>query len=64
MLLVHGAGWHAGVVGIVAGRIKERHNRPACVGALADGVVKGSGRSVPGVDLGRAVMAARQAGCC
>ena len=34
----------------------------ACVGALADGVVKGSGRSVPGVDLGRAVMAARQAG--
>ena len=62
VLLVHGDGWHPGVVGIVAGRIKERHNRPACVGALADGVVKGSGRSVPGVDLGHAVMAARQAG--
>ena len=57
-----GADWHAGVVGIVAGRIKERHNRPACVGALADGVVKGSGRSVSGVDLGGAVMAARQSG--
>ncbi len=61
-LLVHGEGWHAGVVGIVAGRIKERHNRPACVGALQDGLVKGSGRSVAGVDLGRAVMAARAAG--
>ncbi len=61
-LLVHGEGWHPGVVGIVAGRIKERHNRPACVGALQDGLVKGSGRSVAGVDLGRAVMAARAAG--
>ncbi len=61
-LLVHGEGWHPGVVGIVAGRIKERHNRPTCVGALQDGLVKGSGRSVAGVDLGRAVMAARAAG--
>ncbi len=61
-MLVHGEGWHPGVVGIVAGRIKERHNRPACVGALTDGLVRGSGRSVPGVDLGAAVMAARQAG--
>jgi single-stranded-DNA-specific exonuclease len=61
-MLVHGAGWHPGVVGIVAGRIKERHNRPTCVGALTDGVVRGSGRSVPGVDLGSAIMAARQAG--
>ncbi len=61
-MLVYAAGWHPGVVGIVAGRIKERHNRPACVGALVDGLVRGSGRSVPGVDLGAAVMAARQAG--
>ncbi len=61
-MLVHGAGWHPGVVGIVAGRIKERHNRPTCVGALVDGVVRGSGRSVPGVDLGRAIMAARSHG--
>ena len=61
-LLVHGAGWHAGVVGIVAGRLKERHNRPALVGALVDGVVKGSGRSVRGVDLGGAIMGARSAG--
>ena len=62
VLLVHGEGWHAGVVGIVAGRIKERTNRPVCVAAVVDGAAKGSGRSVPGVDLGRAVMAARQAG--
>jgi len=61
-LLVHGDGWHPGVVGIVAGRIKERFNRPACVAGIADGVAKGSGRSVPGVDLGAAVLAARQSG--
>jgi single-stranded-DNA-specific exonuclease len=61
-VLVSGEGWHPGVVGIVAGRIKERFNRPACVAGFADGVGKGSGRSVPGVDLGSAVIAARQAG--
>ena len=62
VLLVSGVDWHPGVVGIVAGRIKERFNRPALVGALADGHVRGSGRSVPGIDLGAAVIAARQAG--
>lgn len=61
-LLVTGHGWHPGVVGIVAGRIKERFNRPACVAGFTDGLGKGSGRSVPGVDLGAAVIAARQAG--
>jgi single-stranded-DNA-specific exonuclease len=61
-LLVTGEGWHPGVVGIVAGRIKERFNRPACVAGFAGGLGKGSGRSVPGVDLGSAVIAARQAG--
>nr|WP_294517915.1 single-stranded-DNA-specific exonuclease RecJ [uncultured Rhodopila sp.] len=61
-VLVSGEGWHPGVVGIVAGRIKERFNRPACVAGFADGVGKGSGRSVPGVDLGSAVIAARQEG--
>jgi single-stranded-DNA-specific exonuclease len=61
-VLVAGAQWHPGVVGIVAGRIKERFNRPACVAGLADGMAKGSGRSVPGIDLGAAVIAARQAG--
>ena len=61
-LLVHGEGWHPGVVGIVAGRLRERQNRPALAGSLADGVVKGSGRSVPGLDLGAAIIAARQGG--
>jgi single-stranded-DNA-specific exonuclease len=61
-LLVAGAQWHPGVVGIVAGRIKERFNRPACVAAVADGQARGSGRSVAGLDLGAAVIAARQAG--
>ncbi len=55
-------GWHPGVIGIVAARLKERYQRPACVVALSDGVGKGSGRSVPGVALGPAVIAARQAG--
>ncbi len=61
-VVVAGPEWHAGVVGIVAGRIKERFNRPACVAALADGMAKGSGRSVPGVDLGAAIIAARAHG--
>ena len=61
-VLVTGEGWHPGVVGIVAGRIKERFNRPACVAGFTDGLGKGSGRSVQGVDLGAAVIAARQAG--
>ncbi len=62
VLLLSGAHWHPGVVGIVAGRIKERFNRPACVAALADGQARGSGRSIPGHDLGAAVIAARQRG--
>jgi single-stranded-DNA-specific exonuclease len=62
VLLLVGEGWHPGVVGIVAGRMKERFNRPVCVAGLADGLAKGSGRSVPGIDLGAAVIAARQAG--
>lgn len=62
VLLVVGEGWHPGVVGIVAGRMKERFNRPACVAGLSAGLAKGSGRSVPGVDLGAAIIAARQSG--
>jgi single-stranded-DNA-specific exonuclease len=61
-LVVSGAAWHPGVVGIIAGRIKERFNRPACVAGIADRIAKGSGRSIAGLDLGAAVIAARQAG--
>lgn len=54
--------WHPGVIGIVAARLKERYERPACVVALTDGIGRGSGRSVAGLPLGPAVIAARQAG--
>ncbi|EKU76233.1 MULTISPECIES: single-stranded-DNA-specific exonuclease RecJ [Sphingobium] len=61
--LVAGPGWHPGVIGIVAGRLKERAGRPAIVVALdEDGVGKGSGRSISGVDLGAAVLAAKDSG--
>lgn len=61
-LFVVGEGWHPGVVGIVASRLKDRYHRPACVVALEHGIGKASGRSVRGIDLGAAVIAARQAG--
>ncbi len=61
--VVAARGWHAGVIGIVAGRLKERLGRPAIVIAIdEDGTGKGSGRSIPGVDLGAAVLAAKDTG--
>jgi single-stranded-DNA-specific exonuclease len=66
VIIAASEGWHPGVIGIVAGRLRERFNRPACVVALdsaAEGALgKGSGRSVPGVALGPAIIAAHQAG--
>ena len=63
VVLVSGLGWHPGVIGIVAGRLKEKLNRPAIVIALDDqGIGKGSGRSLSGVDLGAAVLAAKDHG--
>lgn len=61
---VAGKGWHPGVVGIIASRLKERFNRPACVISISedDDIATGSGRSVSGIDLGAAVIAAHQAG--
>ena len=50
-----GEGWHPGVVGIVASRLKEATNRPAIVIGLDGAEGKGSGRSVTGIDLGSAV---------
>jgi len=49
-------GWHPGVVGLVAARLKEKFGRPAFAIALEPGGIgTGSGRSIPGVDIGRAV---------
>ena len=62
LVFVARAGWHPGVIGIVASRLRERFSRPACVVALADGIGKGSGRADSPVSLGPAVLAARQAG--
>jgi single-stranded-DNA-specific exonuclease len=63
VITVMGAGWHPGVIGIVAGRLKERFGRPAIVVAeCEDGTGKGSGRSISGVDLGAAVLAAKESG--
>ena len=65
MLVLAGSGWHPGVIGIVAGRLKEKTGKPTLVIALdADdaGHGKGSGRSIAGVDLGAAIIAAREAG--
>lgn len=63
ILVLASADWHPGVVGLVAARLKERYDRPAFAIALgADGGGTGSGRSVLGVDLGTAVIAAVEAG--
>jgi single-stranded-DNA-specific exonuclease len=63
VILVAGDGWHPGVIGIVAGRLKEKMGRPAIVIALDDqGIGKGSGRSIAGVDLGAAILAAKDMG--
>ena len=61
--VIAGPGWHPGVIGIVAGRIKEKARRPAIVIAVDEaGIGKGSGRSISGVDLGAAVLAAKDSG--
>lgn len=62
VLFASGEGWHEGVVGIVASRMKDAYDRPSFVFSLHEGTAKGSGRSLPGFDLGAAVIAARQAG--
>ncbi|KLE35633.1 recombinase RecJ [Aurantiacibacter luteus] len=64
VIVCAGLGWHPGVIGIVAGRIKEKSGKPAVVIALDEetGEGKGSGRSISGVDLGAAIIAASEGG--
>lgn len=55
--------WHPGIIGIVAGRLKERYGKPVIlVGGAPDGSGKGSGRSIRGVDLGTAIAKAKEGG--
>ncbi len=62
VIVLSGEGWHPGVIGIVAGRIKEKSGKPSIVIARDGHQGKGSGRSIAGVDLGAAIIAAREEG--
>lgn len=59
---VAGHDWHQGVIGIVAGKLKERYNLPAFVMSVENDEVKGSARSVPQVDLGALIISAKEKG--
>jgi single-stranded-DNA-specific exonuclease len=65
-LLIGGDGWHPGVVGIIAGRLKDRHAKPALVAGFPDShedaIGRGSARSVANVDLGAVIRAAHAEG--
>jgi single-stranded-DNA-specific exonuclease len=62
ILLVEAEGWHSGVVGIIAGRVKDRFRKPTFVIGFDGELGRGSARSVPGFDLGAVVRAARDDG--
>lgn len=62
MAFVHGENWHQGVIGIVAGKLKERYNLPSFVMSVEDDEVKGSARSIRGVDLGSLIISAKEKG--
>ena len=61
-LFASGEGWHSGVVGIIAGRLKERFGKPALVVGFENGMGRGSARSIPGIDIGALVRAAHEQG--
>ena len=54
-LFISGDNWHGGVMGIIAGRLKDKYSLPVCVGTCKNGVINGSGRSISGVDLGKII---------
>ena len=54
-LFVCGDNWHGGVMGIIAGRLKDKYNLPTCVATRGDGIINGSGRSIPEIDLGKII---------
>ena len=62
MAFVYSKGWHQGVIGIVAGKLKERYNLPSFVMSIENDEVKGSARSIEGVDLGALIISAKENG--
>ncbi len=60
MLFITGQNWHPGVIGIVAGRLKEKYNKPVAVIAMNDGVGKASCRSIRNIDFGCKIIEAKQ----
>ena len=62
MAFVASENWHAGVIGIVASRLKDKFRHPALVISIEGNIGKGSGRSIGNIDLGANIIAARQAG--
>ncbi|HCU58908.1 MAG TPA: single-stranded-DNA-specific exonuclease RecJ [Alphaproteobacteria bacterium] len=62
MAFVYGKTWHQGVIGIVAGKLKERYNLPSFVMSVEADEVKGSARSISGLDLGALIMTAKEKG--
>lgn len=61
-LFVCGDNWHGGVMGIIAGRLKDKYNLPTCVATRSDGFINGSGRSIPEIDLGKIIHEALASG--
>ena len=59
IIIVKGQGWHQGILGILASRIKEKYNKPSAVISVSDGVGKGSARSITGIDIGSMMSVAR-----
>lgn len=62
IIFVASAGWHAGVIGIIASRLKEKFNKPVAVISLENDIGKASCRSIAGIDFGAAVISAKSSG--
>ncbi|MBD1150499.1 single-stranded-DNA-specific exonuclease RecJ [Pelagibacterales bacterium SAG-MED29] len=60
VLILHGANWHEGIIGIVAGRLKDKFNKPAIIISINGDIGKASARSIIGFDIGSAIIAATQ----
>jgi len=62
VVILYGENWHEGIIGIIASRVKEKFNKPTIIISVDGGIGKGSGRSIPGFDLGSVVIGAVQNG--